>query len=390
MTEQVQRADPILQSDVEFTQLFEQITNQFVRGQTVNLEKLVADYPQHERSLRDVYPTMKAIADLGLSVSQAAVTDSAKHDVTVERLGTLGDFRIRREIGRGGMGIVYQAEQISLDRTVALKVLPYVSVLDERQISRFKNEARAAARLKHPNIVSVHSVGCERGVHYYAMELVEGDSLAQVIRQLREAKAEPHRAVGSMNETPSIATLCTDYSKQRQNFYRAVARLGIQAAEALQYAHDEAIVHRDIKPSNLLLDGQGKLWITDFGLARIEAEHSLTITGDVLGTLRYMSPEQALGRKSLDERTDIYSLGLSLYELATLQAAFDGSDRATLTRQVTEGEPRRPRKVESTVPVDLETIILRAIRFTATPIRSAVSTSLQKVLIWCPAARTTR
>ena len=355
--------EPVQTSDREFTNLCESITDRLLRSESVDFEKLVEEHPVHESALREFFPVMKAMAEMGLSVSRAREPELAQPESDVSQFGTLGDFRIEEEIGRGGMGIVYRARQISLDRTVALKVLPYVSVLDERQIARFKNEAKAAARLKHPNIVSVHSVGCERGVHYYAMELVDGESLTEVIRQIRESTADSrHRDDnGSASETRSIAALSTDYTRQRQNYYRAVARLGIQAAEALQYAHDEGIVHRDIKPSNLMVDGHGKLWVTDFGLAQIEAEHSLTMTGDVLGTLRYMSPEQAQGRNGLDERTDVYSLGLSLYEMATLRPAFDGKDRATLTRQVTESEPRSPRKLEFTIPVDLETIILRAV-----------------------------
>ena len=140
-----------------------------------------------------------------------------------------------------------------------------------------------------------------------------------------------------------------------------MARLGLEAAEALEHAHQEGIIHRDIKPANLMVDAKGNLWVTDFGLARLQSDSGLTISGDLLGTLRYMSPEQALGKRVLiDGRTDIYSLGVTLYELVTLQPAFDGRDRQELLRQIAEEEPRPPRKLNGSIPRELETIVLKA------------------------------
>ena len=287
----------------------------------------------------------------------------------------LGDFVLAREIGRGGMGVVYEARQISLDRRVALKVLPFAAVLDQRQITRFENEARAAAQLHHPNIVPVFSVGCERGVHYYAMQYVEGGSLDLVLRQLRESDENSlrHQPVSTDDTTrttveppPERSTLrafTTAESTGGRDYYLAVCRLGIQAAEALHHAHDCGIVHRDVKPSNLLIDHAGKLWVTDFGLARIQAaEAGLTLTGQVLGSLRYMSPEQAAGNSNLlDQRSDVYSLGITLYEALTLQPAFEGEDRALLLTRITNDEPKAPRQIRSSIPADLETILLKAI-----------------------------
>jgi hypothetical protein len=144
-------------------------------------------------------------------------------------------------------------------------------------------------------------------------------------------------------------------------FFRTVAGLGIQVAQALEYAHLQGVVHRDIKPSNLLLDGRGKIWVTDFGLALVPADATLTMTGDLLGTLRYMSPEQALARRALvDHRTDIYSLGVTLYELLTLQPAYQGRDRSELLRQIAQDEPKPPRRLNPAVPVELETIVSKA------------------------------
>jgi WD40 repeat protein/serine/threonine protein kinase len=285
----------------------------------------------------------------------------------------LGEFCILREIGRGGMGIVYEAEQLSLGRRVALKVLPFAAMLGKEQLNRFKNEARAAATLDHPNIVAIHSVGTDRGVHYYAMQLVEGCSLAHLIARMRNEEPMRHAECGvrdaesaslkppSAMETSPLATWSTLSSAAPRRYYRAVAELGAQAARALDHAHANGVLHRDVKPANLLVDDQGKLWVTDFGLARIAAAPDVTMTGDVLGTLGYMSPEQALGRRSeVGERSDIYSLGATLYELATLRPLFGRLDRETLLHAIAHREPLRPRVVCPDMPRDLETILLKA------------------------------
>jgi serine/threonine protein kinase len=312
---------------------------------------------------------------------------------------TLGDFQILREIGRGGMGVVYEAEQLSIGRRVALKVLPFAAMLDRQQLNRFKNEARAAGTLDHANIVAIYSVGCERGVHYYAMQLIEGQSLAQVIGQLRNdvgcsmldvgshptssiqhpafniqhasvvrGSPEPVLPTSSIQhpassiDTEPVARLSTLPDFDSREYFRTIAQLGIQAAEALDHAHQNGILHRDIKPANLLVDDAGKLWITDFGLARMEADAGMTMTGDILGTLRYMSPEQALAKRAIiDHRSDIYSLGVTLYELLTLQPAYTGDDRQELLRQIALDEPRKPRQINPRIPQDLETIILKSI-----------------------------
>ncbi|NQT16333.1 MAG: serine/threonine protein kinase, partial [Planctomycetes bacterium] len=288
----------------------------------------------------------------------------------------LGDFRLLREIGRGGMGVVYEARQISLGRRVALKVLPFAAVLDSKQIARFKNEAQAAAQLDHPNIVSVFAVGADRGVHYYAMRYIDGQPLDRAIAELRgsewpaaDTASEPvvggPEAADDTRPGDACSTGGGSYlvskSTSRHERFRTAAQLGIQAAEALHAAHEYGVVHRDVKPSNLLLDGDGKLWVTDFGLARCQTDVSLTKTGDVVGTMRYMSPEQASGQSALvDHRTDVYSLGITLYELITLQPAFPDEDGRALMRRIDQDEPRRLRQLEPSVPADLETVILKA------------------------------
>jgi serine/threonine protein kinase/tetratricopeptide (TPR) repeat protein len=288
---------------------------------------------------------------------------------TVEELvaGVVGDFRIVREVGRGGMGVVYEAEQISLGRRVALKVLPFASTMDPRHLQRFHNEARAAACLHHPHIVPVHGVGHERGVHYYAMQFIDGITLAHLIAQHRQPD-EPHEVRTSLYvpadpavPTAAVANASTQVTLRDRGYYRRVAEWGIATAEALEHAHSLGIVHRDVKPGNLMLDVQGRLWVTDFGLAQT-ADSGLTMSGDLVGTLRYMSPEQALARHGLvDHRTDVYSLGATLYELLTLHPATPGSDRQELLRQIAFEEPVAPRKLERSIPVELETIVLKAL-----------------------------
>jgi tetratricopeptide (TPR) repeat protein len=299
----------------------------------------------------------------------------------------LGDFRLLCEIGRGGMGVVYEAEQLSLGRRVALKVLPFASTLDAKQLQRFKNEAQAAAHLHHTNIVPVFATGCERGVHYYAMQFIEGQSLANAIAELRANVEERMTNDNSMTDAESRKTepyvpLCEAATEVRHStigllsssgirdssFFRNVAQLGIQAAEALDHAHQLGIIHRDIKPANLLIEGEPgtagtgvRLWITDFGLAHMQSQTGLTMTGDLVGTLRYMSPEQALAKRVVvDHRTDIYSLGVTLYELLTLEHAFDGADREELLRQIAFEEPKTPRRINKSIPAELETIVLKA------------------------------
>jgi tetratricopeptide (TPR) repeat protein len=263
----------------------------------------------------------------------------------------LGGYRILREIGRGGMGIVYEAEERSLSRHVALKVLPFAAALDPRQLQRFKKEAEAAALLQHPNIVPVHAVGSEGDVHYYAMKFIEGKTLAQAIADCR-------LQIADLQTTPSSAKSAIGNLQSAIS----VANLGIQAALALEQAHQAGIIHRDIKPANLLIEESGHLWVADFGLALFQHDAAgLTLTGDLVGTLRYMSPEQALGKHGIvDQRADIYSLGVTLYEMLTLQPAFSGSDRQELLRKIAFEEPCPPRRLNRAIPTALETILLKA------------------------------
>jgi serine/threonine protein kinase len=375
--------DPVL------ADLVEELTARLQAGQAVDWEEHCRRHPAQADELRRLRPDLQALADLGTR----AVQDAAAVALAADGRGAvLGDFRLLREVGRGGMGVVYEAEQLSLGRRVALKVLPFAATLDPRQLQRFKNEAQAAAQLHHTNIVPVFAVGCERGVHFYAMQYIDGQTLAGLIQELRRLACLPieqaGRGSGPVGEltgkladgslaparqapagvpaagttaTAAVAALTTE-SARSPAFFRTVAHLGLQAALALEHAHGMGVLHRDIKPSNLLLDARGNLWVTDFGLASCRNDARLTQTGDVVGTLRYMSQEQARAKPGLvDHRTDIYSLGVTLYELLTLEPVFAGQDREELLCQVTGAEPRPPRRLCKAIPADLETIVLKAL-----------------------------
>jgi len=397
------RLAPLNVADPALDAMIEDVANRLQAGDKVDLEAIARRDPDRAELLRQLLPSIRMMADIGRSIVQnAAGLESLGSGP--EALGVIGDYRIIREIGRGGMGVVYDAEQISLGRQVALKVLPLAAAIDPKQLTRFHIEAQAAAHLHHTNIVPVYAVGCERGMNYYAMQFIEGPSLAAVIREFsrrngpvaaeppgaadmasvvavdlaegrfeldRSADAtEPHEPQPAEDGSPQMPSgrsleiagpIARKDPSRGRAYFRAVAHLGIQAAEALDYAHRMGVVHRDIKPANLLVDVQGNLWITDFGLARMQEGSDLTLTGDLLGTLRYMSPEQALSQRiGVDYRTDIYSLGVTLYELVTLKPAFDGHDRQEFLHQVAFEEPRPLRRIDASIPRELETIVQKA------------------------------
>jgi len=387
------------------------------QGRAPERRRLLSRHPEFAAELREFLSLRDEIGRLAAPLREASLSaaateenaasvpaetekvalsppDAAAPSAASSELGQIGEFRLLREIGRGGMGVVYEAYQTSLNRRIALKVLPFASAFDPKQLKRFENEAQAAAQLHHTNIVPVFAVGHERGVHYYAMQLIDGQSLADLIDELsRHEPSAPWRPAVSRDkappgdtpvaaeqpsnleplslsrcdggpETPALhhASFTTERSTRRMSFFRRVAQLMQKAAEALEHAHQAGVVHRDIKPANLLLDVRGNLWITDFGLALFQSTTGLTMTGELLGTLRYMSPEQVSAKRNeVDHRTDIYSLGVTLYELLTLRPAFDGQDRNELLTQIALDDPPAPRRFDRVIPVELETIVLKAI-----------------------------
>jgi serine/threonine protein kinase/Flp pilus assembly protein TadD len=384
-------ANPDRAADGSLAELIEELSAKIDSGEPVDLPAYLEAHPEHAEELHRLLPALQLLADLSRSGSASVPPVVSDGPDYAGALGDLGDFRILREVGRGGMGIVYEAEQVSLGRRVALKVLPLAGAMDPRHLQRFNIEAQAAAQLHHMSIVPVHYVGCERGVHFYAMQFIEGQSLADLIAALRgrasgvasapraespekttayapaDGAPESPPALGALTrprspETAPVAAFSTIRSTTAAAYFRTVAELGIQAAEALDFAHQHGIVHRDVKPANLLVDAESRLWVTDFGLAQVQGDARMTMTGDLVGTLRYMSPEQALAKRvDVDHRTDIYSLGATLYELLTLEPAFTGADRQELLRQIAFEEPRPPRRLKRPIPAELETIVLKAL-----------------------------
>ena len=380
-------------------QLAEAYVARFRAGERSSIEEFVGRYPDQAEELRELLPA------LVLLEQNASLDDTAAFGGKVSREPVpteIGDFTIVREIARGGMGIVYEAIQQSLGRHVALKVLATPGLLNPAHLDRFRLEARAAARLHHTHIVPVFDVGEHNGLHYYAMQFIQGQSLDLVInalRKLRRAdrnhdKDQPagdeftrsvatgmlsgefratERDVASAAAVPTnnghepnpVASLSGSQSSEfttshgGREFYRSVARVGLQVSEALSYAHSEGILHRDIKPSNLLLDARGNVWVTDFGLAKTEGTEGLTHTGDFVGTLRYMPPERLEGWS--DRRSDLYSLGATLYELITLRPFLESDSRGQLVDMILHATPAAPSKFDPHIPRDLETIILKAI-----------------------------
>lgn len=404
-------------------------------GERPSIEEYAERHPELADDIRELFPALEMMERLKPgSESRVDLTgDWSVPEIAAPLAATptrIGDYRIIREIGRGGMGVVYEAEQVSLNRRVALKILPLAGNSSSSYLERFRREARAAAKLHHTNIVPVFGVGEATGIHYYAMQFIAGEPLDRVLRDIRKLRAQsqpvglapPNVAVSlatrgvdvvdvpgdiegagkfgatmasrivtqslalteaaesepdafaatladsNVNLTPKTsgnpwtepATSTVDFGAgQSREYYRNVARIGLQAADALDYAHRQGVLHRDIKPSNLLIDFQGVVWITDFGLAKSEGAEDITHSGDIVGTLRYMSPERFRG-ESLPGG-DVYGLGATLYEMLALRPTFDDVDRLKLIDRIAKEDPPPPRRSDPRIPLDLETIVLKSL-----------------------------
>ncbi len=387
--------------DPALEKLIETAARSLQAGDPPDVDQLAADHPAWADTIRQALAAMAELAGLGLDLART-------HSDPLDRRD-FGDFRILREIDRGGMGVVYEAEQLSLRRRVALKILPLAAALDDRALRRFQLEAQVAGLLQHPRIVPVHAVGSVDQIPFFAMQFIEGCNLAALIADLlarssgvavefqggngADQAGGPGPHSGSLTGSgdlaagllsgrfaiprgDSAAEVLTSHPTAAEDpdpaegpppirgrsYVWGVARLGLQAAEALAYAHEQGVIHRDVKPANLLMDRRGNLWVADFGMADVSGDPGLTRTGDLPGTLRYMSPEQATGTRALvDRRTDVYGLGATLYELLTLRPAVPGLHQHEVLRRILDAEPTPLRKLNPGVPRDLATIVAKAL-----------------------------
>ena len=334
------------------------------RGEQPTIGEYARKHPQHADEIRELFPTIASMERLKFDNDRTASGKATLGPIKIEQLG---DFQIVRELGRGGMGVVFEAVEQSLQRHVAVKVLPQHALIDAKQLRRFEREARAAAGLHHTNIVPIFGVGAQDNLHYYVMQLVQGVSLDRVIEHLHQLKAANQRptmlAIDGLSIPFADAADSDNASLNDAQFATAIAKLGRQAAEALAYAHSRGIIHRDIKPANLILDEKGVLWITDFGVATILHSQTQTVSGQLTGTLRYMPPERFRESNDADsqpELGDVYSLGLTLYELLADQPAYAQTDRTQLLYALTHQAIKPLRLIKSAIPRDLETIVLKA------------------------------
>jgi len=388
-------------------QIIDEVAERVRAGEKPTVGEYVERYPELAEELQDVLPSLCAL-EVAVAESTAGAGSSLPASVVqqVEPGRVLGDYELVREIGRGGMGIVWKARQVSLQRSVALKIFPWSAPAGASSSSsslgqRFDLEAQAAARLDHPHIVSVFDIGESEGVRFYAMQFVDGVGLDAVIAALREDDGTAVRAAtvtgrelaealragevrgqtrsdsfgdsssqssdgGSSSASPDAVRSASEGSSGSSviglgssRYVFNIARLAGAVADALSHAHAAGVVHRDIKPSNLLLDRSGKVWVADFGLAKLLDSDGLTQSGDAVGTLRYMSPERFSGWS--DARSDVYSLGATLYELITLRPPFVSPDRARLVQSILDSEVPRLRSTVPGLPRDFETIILKAL-----------------------------
>ena len=408
-------------ADDAIAMVVDSFLKRFRRGERPALADLVAPYPEMAEQLKDIIPALVELEQHNAATDSLLKSRTDAGGLTKgSHPQILGDYTILRRIGGGGMGEVYEAEHQALKSRVAVKVMHDRFRASDSYLRRFHIEARSAAKLHHTNIVSVFDFGEQDGVCYYVMQYIEGQPLDRILADLRRLKADDSRAINAtVSVSPDAAAIvprtvaqrllsgqfacatslefesnppqtaathvhghdpATEGSDDRQaqganepasvassslggsghaRYFHEVARIGAQVADALEYAHRSGVLHRDIKPPNLLLDEMGNVWVTDFGLAKLEGGDETSHSHELVGTLRYMAPERFRG---ISNRSgDVYSLGATLYELITLQPAFDGHDQPRLIDRIVHDQPERPRKIDRQVPRDLETIVLKSL-----------------------------
>ncbi len=350
-----------VRSRVQIEVLASEYAEKARQGQNPSLDSYIERYPEMAEEIRQLFPMVAALeqwkSDRESEVLRAQLPDQFK-------LKQLGDCRIVREIGRGGMGVVFEAVEGSIERHVAVKLLPWrISMVPHRQ-ERFEREAQTIAKLRHANIVPIFRFGRHDDYAYYVMQYVESVNLGHIIGALSERQQvspalEIRNETGSTDEPTDQSSGNSARKGLKHDSWKAFARIGLQVAQALRHAHRKGVLHNDVKPGNLLIDAAGKVFVTDFGLAEPINPESSEVDESVNGTLRYMAPERFLG--ICDETSDVYSLGITLFELVTQQLAFDTESRVGLINAITQGEIRQPADLSREIPTDLAAVISKAI-----------------------------
>ena len=384
---------PHLETDHEILEFVtDEFTTRLRNGEFPTIAEYQNLYPQLSKEIDELLAPIAMLEQLK-EQSDSRPSHPRRLDQAAQ-LTHLGNYQIVREVGRGGMGIVFEATHESLGKQVAIKVMPTPLTNTDNYLQRFEREAQAAAKLHHTNIVSVFEAGEHEGFHYYVMDFIAGASLSEIIFGLNQHDDTPPAddstcidlgkttarnsdklrlqipAAGSRANIVRASDFQTTYQREiiannpidphAVEHFRWVAHIGSSIADALAYAHTANILHRDIKPANIMLDTQGIPWVTDFGLAKdSSSEINLTKTGDVIGTPQYLAPESLEGK--YDQQSEIYCLGLTLYELATLRPAHRSGSTAEVIRAIATTSPPAPRKVNPRIPIDLSTIISKAI-----------------------------
>ncbi len=375
MSDSMDPSDGNQQSDhsqQELDAIAESFSTALRRGEHPSIEDTITKHGDPTGQLRSLLESIAMIEGLKSSAIQSSSSSSSTF-ASLAQIDHLDDYKIIRQIGRGGMGVVFEAIHQPLSRRVALKVLASRALEQSKDLQRFQREARAAARLRHSNIVPVFGVGHDCGFHYYVMDYIDGDSLREWL-QRRMGKTEPDPVtvdegldqtageieLAATQGTTAEGTPRSDSPEmQSPKYIHWVAQIGASICDALQYAHEQGILHRDIKPANLLIDNEDRVWIADFGLAKINEAKEVTRTGDLLGTPQYMSPESLGG--SYDARSEVYGVGLTIYEMLVGQAAIQGRTTAEVIRNAGSGVHTSPRKFSTQIPRDLETIVQKSL-----------------------------
>lgn len=350
-----------VRSRVQIEVLASEYADMARQGKTPTIESYIERYPDMAAEIRELFPMVAALeqwkSDRENEVLRTQLPDQFK-------LKQLGDCRLVREIGRGGMGVVFEALEGSIERRVAVKLLPWrISMVPHRQV-RFEREAQTIAKLRHSNIVPIFRFGRHEDYAYYVMQYVESVNLGHIIGALSERQQvspaqEIRDEVGDSASGESWTPGPADRKKLKQDSWKAFARIGLQVAQALRHAHRMGVLHNDVKPGNLLIDASGKVFVTDFGLAEPLNPDSSEVDESINGTLRYMAPERFEG--VFDETSDVYSLGITLFELVAQQSAFETDSRVGLITAIAAGEVRSVVETRNDLPPDLAAIIAKAI-----------------------------